>query len=120
MKTAKINIDGVEYMAVFNNAVLARMEDMGIDYRGIDKEKKPVTTIGTMMCLMIESGAKYAARKGLGEYPTISIEDFNELTDFGDYEHYQVLIADLIAGDRKVDAAPGKKAEAAAEAARTD
>lgn len=120
MKTAIISIDNTDYMIVFNNAVLTRMEDLGISLSELRDSKKPVTQINQMMVLMIEQGAKYAARKGLGAYPTITVEDFNELTDYSDYASYQGLIADLITGDRQVDAVPAKKAGAEAEAAPTN
>lgn len=116
MKTAEITIDGIKYLAVFNNAVLTQLEDNGLSLRDL-KEKKPVSNIALMMSLMIQQGAKYAEYKGLGTYPTINAEQFAFLTDYGDFADYQQLIADLIAGDRRVDAEPEKKDEAAAEAA---
>jgi len=120
MKHAIVSIDGADYMAVFSNAVLVGLEEKGIDYTRLNESSTPMSDICAMMQLMIACGSRYAARKGLGEYPAISLEELRDLTDAGDLARFQAVIADLIIGDRQVDAAPPKKPAGGEETAPTN
>ena len=111
MRTTTIKIDGTEYMLVFNNRVLTKMESAGIDLNNL-ADGKLITQTLTILSFMIEAGARYAKREGLGEYPVIAYDDLLDVTDAGDHPALQEAISACIQGDRTVDAVPPKKADA--------
>lgn len=115
MKTAKVTINNTEYMVVFNNRVLKTMEDHGIKMSEISQDK-PITQLMRLLWAMIDAGSRYAKINGM-DYPTIDYELLLDLTDQNDYAAYQQLITECMAGERQVDAVPGKKTEKAEQAA---
>ena len=114
MRTTTIRIDNTEYMLVFNNRVLSRMEQAGIDIAKLS-DGRQITQILTMLSFMIEAGSRYAKREGLGEYPILALDDLLDITDQTDYPAIQEAITAVIQGDRTVDAIPPKKAGDPAE-----
>lgn len=114
MRTATITLDNKEYMLVFNNRVLSRMEQAGIDIANLT-DGRQITQILTMLSYMIEAGSRYAKREGLGEYPVLALDDLLDITDQTDYPAIQEAITAVIQGDRTVDAIPPKKAGDPAE-----
>lgn len=111
MKCAKIEINGTEYIAVFNNRVLTDMENEGISMEELQKDK-PLTKILKLLSFMLEAGRRYAAKVDMGIFPTISYDDLLDVTDSGDYQRFLTLVTKCTAGDRQVDAEPAKKEEA--------
>lgn len=118
MRTAQIEIGGLDCLIVMNNRVLSRMEEIGLSMEHIGEGKK-ITNIMTLLSFMIEAGSRYAAREGFGEYPVIPLEELLDITDTEDYAAIQEAIAACVAGDRTVDSIPPKKAGAAPEEAPT-
>ena len=119
MKTAKIEIGGVEYLALFNNRVLINMENEGIKIEDLQKNK-PVTNILKMLAYMIDAGSRYAAASKIGDYPAIDFDTLIDCTDQTDYPRFVEIISACMAGERQVDAIPGKKPDADQDEARTD
>ena len=119
MKTATIEIGGVEYLAVFNNRVLTNMENAGIRMEDLQKEK-PITNILKMLAFMIDAGNRYAAANKIGDYPSIDFDTLIDCTDQTDYPRFVEIISACMAGERQVDAIPGKKQDADQDEARTD
>lgn len=119
MKTATIEIGGVEYLAVFNNRVLTNMENAGIRMEDLQKEK-PITNILKMLAFMIDAGNRYAAANKIGDYPSIDFDTLIDCTDQNDYNRFLETITACIAGERQVEAIPGKKQDAEQDEARTD
>lgn len=111
MKTATIEINGTEYLATFNNRVLTSMESEGISMEELQRDK-PITKILKLLSFMLDAGRRYAAINNLGVYPAITYDDLLDVTDTADYERFLDIITRCVAGDRQVDAVPGKKAEA--------
>ncbi len=111
MKCAKIEINGTEYIAVFNNRVLTSMENEGISMEELQKDK-PLTKILKLLSFMLEAGRRYAAKMDMGIFQTISYDDLLDVTDAGDYQRFLTLVKECTAGDRQVDAEPAKKEEA--------
>lgn len=118
MRTSTITIGAREYMAVFNNRVLTRLEEKGIKLKELQQSDKPVSNVLELVRYMIESGARYAKMMGEGEWPTITQADLEELTGPEDYNRFVNLISELAQGTRHVDAAPEGNAEADQEEAQ--
>lgn len=112
MNTKVLNIHGKDHLLVFNNRVLAAMEEKGISLARF-QEEKPVTHTLELLRMMSESGARYAKLEGLGKYDPIDMDALLDYTSSEDYEAFQSAIVEVITGDRKVDAVPGKNGEAA-------
>ena len=119
MKTAKIEIGGVEYLAIFNNRVLTSMEDAGIKIEDLQKDK-PITNILKMLLFMINAGSRYAAATKNGSYPEIDFDNLLDITDQDDYPRFLDTISACMAGERQVDAIPGKKQDAEQDEAPKD
>ena len=117
MNTKILNIHGKDHLLVFNNRVLSAMEAQGISLSHF-QEEKPVTNTLELLRLMSESGARYAKLEGLGKYDPIDRDTLLDYTSSEDYEAFQAAIVEVITGERKVDAVPGKNGEAAPAEAR--
>lgn len=111
IRTSKITLSGNTYLLVMTNRVLSRLEEMGISLEKLG-ENMPITNTMKLLQLMIDAGARYAAREHLGEYPTITLEDLMDITGPEDYEPIQAAIAGCINAGRTVDAVPAKNAAA--------
>lgn len=115
MNTKILNIHGKDHLLVFNNRVLSAMEAQGISLSHF-QEEKPVSNTLELLRLMSESGARYARLEGLGKYDPIDRDTLLDYTSSQDYEAFQAAIVEVITGERKVDAVPGKNAAAPEEA----
>ena len=118
MRTKKIEIAGGKHLLVFNNRVLARMEEKGIKLDALREGEKPVTNVLDLLIMMSEAGARYAKLEGLGDYAPIDREVLLDTTGPDDYSRIQVALSEAMAGTRRVEAAPGKNAESGPEEAR--
>lgn len=109
MRTTEFNLAGKTCLLVFNNRVLSGMERDGISLQDISADK-PVTNAMRLLQMMIESGSRYAAATGAGEYPVLSLDEILDMTGPGDYEAILAAITATLAGERNVDAVPPKNA----------
>ena len=110
MRTKEIEIAGGKYLLVFNNRVLAQLEEKGIKLAEL-REDKPVTHVMELLVIMSEAGARYAKLEQLGDYEPISMDVLLDNTGPEDYAWMQGAIAEAMTGARNVEAAPGKNAE---------
>ena len=117
MKTATVTINNRQYMLVYNLAVMIQMEEAGIVLEQMSSDPKKITHLTQMMVFAINQGAAYAAASHLGDYPTTTLAEFSAQCEPADFNKFDAVLADLIVGDRQVDAAPPKSAGAAEAAA---
>lgn len=116
LRYREITIGKNKYLCVLSNRVIARMEEEGIDRGSLATSKTQVRDILRIICMMIESGSRYAAMMSMGEYGTISLEDLQDLTGTEDYSGFIDLFTELAQGRRNVDAEPQGNAPADREA----
>lgn len=113
MRTKEVTILDKKYLMNFSTAVLVYMEQNNIKLEDMTKTDMPVTAMLNIIQRMIVSGAKYSEKTGGPKYPTITLEDLSEGTDMSDLNSLMMDASYCITGERKVDAVPKKKEEAA-------
>ena len=118
MRTKEIEIAGGRHLLVFNNRVLARMEEKGIKLDDLREGEKPVTNVLELLIMMSEAGARYAKLEHLGDYEPIDRDALMDTTGPDDYSRIQIAISEAMSGTRNVEAGPGKNAESGPEEAR--
>lgn len=112
MRTAEMHVNGTTHLLTCSAAVVSfirsreRREGDEFDY------------LVDILCQMAHAGHMYARLTGLGDYPDLDRDTFLYTVDASEIAAYEQLAADLITGDRTVDAAPPKNGEAAPAAAQ--
>ena len=119
MRTSIIRINNTDHILCMSNRVLVDLESRGQNLQSfLSDTNKTITNICWMLRRMSEAGRAYAAMAGLGDYPAITEDEILDTSGSDDYDEYMRAIIEAASGERKVDAAPPKNAEATREEAQ--
>lgn len=120
MKTAKINLDGKEYLLCFSTRVVKKCAER---YGGVEKIDEALGSEDAVQALdeslwilaaMLDAGARYAKLNGMENPAPPDQESLYDLCDVSDFAGLKGKIMETITAGKahQVEAAPGKNAAA--------
>ena len=112
MRTGKFEFCGKTYLLVFSARVNTALEAEGISMSELEKGGMPVTNLMRLLYHMIDAGARYAKLSGIENPGTVSYDDLLDGMDLADMEKIPQMLAQVVSGERKVEAEPPKNADA--------
>lgn len=113
MRTGKFEFYGKTYLLTFSARVSAALEADGIQLEALEKSAAPVTTIVKMLAYMIDAGDRYAKMNGIENPGTVPVDQLLDGMDLVELQQkVPRLLADIVAGERNVEAEPPKNADA--------
>lgn len=133
MRTARITIDGAEYLLCFSARVVRACTERYGDITNIDKAltggsdvqaKDKALPRGSavqamdeavwMIAAMMDAGARYAKLNGLDNPPPLTEEELLDVCDLGDFTQLTSKITETITNGKTptVEAEPAKNAKA--------
>lgn len=116
MRTAKIELDGKEYLLCFSARVIRACAERYGDVSGLgdalDNEDRLKAMDEAMWILskMIDGGARYAALNGIENPNPLSVDELYDTSDISDFSRIKLKIMEAVTnGKRKtVEVAPPK------------
>lgn len=118
MRTARISVDGADYLLCFSARVVRdcteRYGDIGSVQTVLndDDKVKALDEAVWMISRMMDAGARYAKLNGLDNPPPLSMDDLYDVCDISDFSGLRGKIQETITNGQtaRVEAEPQKNA----------
>lgn len=112
MRTGKFDFYGKTYLLTFSARTNASLEAEGIRLDRLNSSDTPVSSMVRVLYYMIDAGSRYAKLAGIDNPGTVDYDTLLDGLDTPDLQQLPGLIAEVMEGERNVEATPPKNAGA--------